>query len=430
MARHDGCGCKEYRQVSRRNFLRLTGASSAALAMPAWLPRVALASSHASNRDVIVSIFLRGGMDALSACVPFTEKNYYSLRPTLAVPPPDSSSPDRAIALDDRFGFSPAMRDLVEPFQAEDLLVVHACGLENPTRSHFEAMHFMEVGQGNPPPTRFTGWLGRHLAATAPALPGAPLRGVGLGYGLQRTLVGGPQSLAIEDVDDFGMIGAPGSATARRKTLEAMYAAGNEPLRTAATDTTRTIDLLRKVDVAGYRPAGGARYPDSDFGYAIKSTAALIRADVGVEAVAIDLDGWDTHDYQGTQGGYMFRLMRNLASGLGAFHADLFSSNRRDVTVMAMSEFGRNVNENGSQGTDHGHGGMMFVLGGHVAGGRVLTEWPGLSKASLFENQDLAITIDYRDVISEVLARRAGNDNVAAVFPDPAYKPVTRGVIA
>jgi uncharacterized protein (DUF1501 family) len=410
--------------------MRLSSSAAAALAMPAWLPRVALAQSDDSRRDVIVSVFLRGGADGLTLCVPFGDDDYYKLRPTIAVPRPDTSSASRAIALDDFFGLPRAMQSLIEPYQNDDLLFVHACGLENPTKSHFEAMHFMEVGQGDPPVGLFTGWLGRHLAATSPVDPAAPLRAVGLGYGLQQTLVGGPRTLPMEDLAEFGFAGDPGSQKGRIAALDNMYAGQPGPFQTGASETVDTIALLKRIDFSGYRPGGGVRYPDGEFGYALRSSAALIKAEVGVEAIAIDLEGWDTHEYQEPLQGYMSQLMRQLADGLTAFHGDLFASNRTHVTTVVMSEFGRNAFENGSRGTDHGHAGAMMLMGNAVAGGQVIADWPGLAKRELYIEQDLAITADYRDVISEVLEKRAGSANVGAVFPDSGYRRKDLGVIA
>ncbi len=431
MSQHDkhDCGCGEYQQVSRRNFMRVGGSMAIAAAMPGWLPRVAFADSHAADRDVIVSIFLRGGVDSLTMCVPFNEQSYYSLRPTIAIPPPDANSSDKATALDDNFGFPQDMTALMDAYDSGDLLVVHACGLENPTRSHFEAMHFMEVGEGNPG-TRFTGWLGRHLQSTAPTLEAAVLRAVGIGYGMPRTLVGGPESLAVSDLADFGLDGDFRTEQGRMQALAAMYEPYSDPLKTAAGNTLQTIDLLQQINFDGYKPKGKAKYPETDFGYALKTTAALIKADIGVEAIAIDLEGWDTHEEQGSANGYMASLMRDLSRTLAAFHKDMWASNRSDVATMCMTEFGRNAFENGSRGTDHGHGALMLAMGGSVTGGRVLTEWPGLQKKDLYDGQDLEITIDYRNVINEILSKRAGNTTPKELFPDKGFKPKDLGVIA
>lgn len=428
---HDKCkGCDEYRRLDRRQFLG-RGAGLAALALaPSWLPRVVFAESDSSSRDVIVSLFLRGGGDGLTLVAPFGESAYYDLRPSLAVPAPDASNPNKAIDLDGFFGFPRAMGALTNAYDAGDLLIAHACGLDGGTRSHFEAMHFMEVGRGDPPASLFTGWLGRHLAATAPTMADAALRAVGIGAGLQRSLVGAPKALPIQELGSFGLEGRPVTRVERQEALEEMYSVFDDPLRTSAGDTFRAIDLLKRIGFNGYQPAGGARYPDTDYGNALKSTAALIKADVGVEAVAIDLDGWDTHDVQGPFAGFMAGLMEEFADGLAAFHRDVIGQGRRNVVVVAMSEFGRNARENGSAGTDHGTGGALFVLGGHIRGGQVLADWPGLEREQLFEGQDLAITTDYRDLLSEILVKRGGNTNIDQVFNDPSYNRRDYGIVS
>ncbi len=428
---HDKCkGCSEYREMDRRQFLG-RGAGLAAVAMaPTWLPKVVFAESDSSSRDVIVSLFMRGGGDALTLVAPFGESAYYDLRPSLAVPPPDSSDPNRALDLDGFFGFPRAMRPLRKAYNAGDLLLVHGCGLNSGTRSHFEAMNFMEIGHGDPPANLFTGWLGRHLAVTAPSTSDAVLRAVGIGAGLQRSLIGAPKSLPIQELGDFGLGGRPGTRKQRQAALEEMYAAFTDPLKTSAGDTFRAVDLLKRIGFDSYQPAGGASYPETDYGYALKSTAALIKADVGVEAVAIDLDGWDTHDVQGPFAGFMADLMQQFAEGLAAFHRDLIGKGKRNVVVVAMSEFGRNARENGSAGTDHGTGGAMFVLGGNIRGGQVLADWPGLEPEQLFEGQDLEITIDYRDILSEILLKRGGNSDIKQVFSDPSYERRDYGIVS
>lgn len=428
MRDHESKTCNEFEHLSRRNFMGIsTGVMVGAMA-PAWLPRVVYAQSESSSRDVIVSIFLRGGADSLSMVVPHGEDNYYDLRPTLAVPRPDSGEAKRARDLDGFFGFAHTMQPLREAYDDGSLLVVHACGSKDPTRSHFDAMRFMEAGQGSDAPSIQSGWLGRHLASVAPTSADAVLRAVGIGAGLQRTLAGGPQTLPIADLDDFGFEGRPQTRDDRREMPSEAYAAWDEPPRSSADNTMRTVDLLKRVGFRGYRPKGGARYPDDEFGYALKSAAALIKAEVGVEAIAIDLSGWDTHELQGNLDGHMECLTMSLAESLGAFHKDLFADDRTDFSLVVMSEFGRNVAENGSLGTDHGHGSMMLAMGGGIAGGRVLTDWPGLDNGQLYDGQDLAITIDYRDVLVEILDKRVGNSNWRAVFPDSGYSPRTQGV--
>src|SRR5205823_5409781 len=143
--------------------------------------------------------------------------------------------------------------------------------------------------------------------------------------------------------------------------------------------------------------------------------AALIKAQVGVEAIHIDVQNWDTHANQGPNDGTLLGLMQDFAGSLGAFHADIFSGSVTNVTVVALSEFGRRVIENASHGTDHGHGGVMFAMGANIAGGQVLTQWPGLATGQLYQGQDLQVTIDYRDVLAEIIATRLNNPDLSDI---------------
>lgn len=419
-------GCDEYLSLSRRNFLYTVGGAAAITAAPKWLPRVAMARDfRGTQRDVIVSIYLRGAADGLSICVPWGENAYYTNRPTIAIPRPDSGLPNAATDLDGFFGFPVAMTPLLPAFNNGHLLVVQATGSTDPTRSHFDAQRFMENGVPNN--NTYSGWLGRHLYSVSPTDPNAILRAIGISTGLQRTLEGGPFTLPIPNLDNFGLAGTGSSTTARRAALTDMYAGATDAKQAAAVTTMATIDLLNTINFAGYVPGGGAVYPTGSFGTALKSTAALIRAEVGVEAIAIDLDGWDTHDDQNPLTGQMSTLMNLLARGLAAFYADLWSRPTPGVTVVTMSEFGRELFENGSFGTDHGHGNCMLVMGGCVDGGRVLTNWPGLDPEDLFEDRDLKVTIDYRDILAEIVQNRLGNPDLGYVFP--GFVPTPRGVL-
>jgi uncharacterized protein (DUF1501 family) len=428
--KHEDCGCQEYNELSRRQFIAgsaMVGATVISPLFPAWLPKVTLAESADTTRDVIVSIFLRGGADGLSLCVPFSDPAYYTGRPTIAIPRPDSTATNKGIALDNNFAFPQAMAGLFPAYQATNLLVVHATGSVDNSRSHFDAQRFMEVGKPRDP-SIVTGWLGRHLASAAPMRTDAPLRALGLSSGLAKQLVGGPKTLPISDPANFAIGGATATRTERAAWLRGDYTTSAEPVRSAAIDALNTIDLLRLINFTGYAPANGAVYPNSSFGRGLRSSAALIKADIGVEAIQIDLGGWDTHSNQDPLAGSMFRSMQDLSNTLGAFHADVIASGlAQNVTVVVMSEFGRNARQNGSLGTDHGRGNCMFVMGRNIAGGRVLVNtWPGLDRAVLENGQDLKVTLDHRDVLAEVVKNRLGNPNLSMIFPD--YVPTMRGV--
>jgi uncharacterized protein (DUF1501 family) len=435
MSRHeDECGCDEYNELSRRQFVAdaagMSGLGMFAAVFPSWLPKVVLAESYVADRDVIVSIFLRGGADGLSLCVPFGDPNYYTSRPTIAIPRPDSTATaTRGIALDNFFALPRAMQALYPAYQAGELLVVHATGSVDPSRSHFDAQKFIEVGKPRDPGI-VTGWLGRHLASMPPMRSDAPLRALGFSAGLQKTLVGAPKTLPISDPTTFGISGATATRTERTNWLKSEYGPAPEPLKSSALDALNTIELLRLINFAGYAPANGAVYPNTAFGRAMRSTAAMVKADIGIEAAQIDVGGWDTHAAQDpvNVGGAMYNNMAGLANALGAFHADIISgAQTTNVTVVLISEFGRNVRENSARGTDHGRGNAMFVMGRNIAGGRVYAfNWPGLAMENLQDRQDLKVTLDHRDILAEIVKNRLGNQNLGLVFPD--YVPTFRGV--
>lgn len=427
----DDCGCSEYRELSRRQFVGaaagISSAAAAAAVFPEWLPRVVLTESFAGERDVILSIFQRGGADGLNMCVPFGDPAYYTGRTSLAIPHPSASVPadQKVTALDNFYGFAPAMTPLIPAFASGNLLVMHATGQTYVSRSHFDAQRFMEVGKPADV-SLVTGWLGRHLSLVPPMRSDAPLRALGLANGLQKSLVGAPKTLPIANPANFTIGGAANTMAARQAAIAADYAASPAPLNAAALNAINTIALLQAVDFNNYAPMNNAAYPNTSFGRALKSVATLIRADIGIEAAQVDIGGWDTHAAQGGVLGAMSTLTDNFATSLAAFHADVVATNAR-VTVVVISEFGRNARENGSQGTDHGRATTMFAMGQGIAGGRVLVNsWPGLAIENLEKSQDLKVTLDYRDVLAEIVQNRLGNAQIDQVFP--GWNATFRGV--
>jgi uncharacterized protein (DUF1501 family) len=425
------CGCTEYNALSRRQFIAdssaYVAAGGVAMYVPDWLPRVVLAQSQASNRDVIVSVFQRGGADGLNLVVPYADPAYYTGRNTIAIPRPDASVAAnlKVTALDNFFGFAPAMTPLLPAYTAGHLLPIHAAGQTFVSRSHFDAQRYMEVGK--PADVNIVGgWLGRHLSLVPEMKPGTPLRALGISSGLPKTLVGGPKTLPISSPSTFSIGGAANTAAARQAVLEGDYGSAPVPLNASALDAINTIALLDSVNFETYAPNNAAVYPNSSFGRALKSVATLIRADVGIEAAQVDIGGWDTHATQGGVTGALSTLTTDFASSLAAFYADIIATNAR-VTLVVISEFGRNAKENGSGGTDHGRASTMYCMGQGIRGGRVLVNsWPGLAVENLESKQDLKVTLDYRDVLAEIVSRRLGNANIAQVFP--GWSATFRGV--
>ena len=387
-----------------------------------WLPRLSFAPVNTAPRgDTLVVVFLRGAADVLNMVVPHGEDAYYQLRPSLGIARPDDSrkkKEERSVDLDGFFGLHPNMSPLLEAWQSEQLAIIHACGAPDESRSHFKAMELMERGVDDERGPA-SGWIGRHLA-TLNTGNSSPLRAVGMGTRPQRSLSGSVPVSALRSIADFHLGGDQRILQQMRASLETVYA--NDIL---GQETLSIMDTLQKLDVKNYQ-SPVTNYPDSEFGLALKQTAMLIKAEVGLEVSAIDLGGWDTHFAQGSSSGIMPNLMKDLAEGLAAFHADM-ADHQNQLTTVTMSEFGRRASENGSLGTDHGHGSMMMVLGGNVDGGKVHGQWPGLDEGQLIGPGDLAVTTDYRDVLSEILTKRLNNPATNEIFPE--YQPKMLSVL-
>jgi uncharacterized protein (DUF1501 family) len=392
-------------------------------ALPTWMPRLSFAPVNTAPRgDTLVVVFLRGAADVLNMVVPHGEDAYYQLRPTLGIPRPDDSNAkkeERAVDLDGFFGLHPTMQPLLGAWQSGQLAIIHACGAPDESRSHFKAMELMERGVDDERGPA-SGWIGRHLA-TLNTGNSSPLRAVGMGTRPQRSLSGSVPVSALRSIADFHLGGDPRALQQMRLALNTVYQ--DDML---GQDTLSIMDTLQTLDPLKYTASREAIYPDTEFGMALKQTAMLIKANVGLEVSAIDVGGWDTHFAQGSVNGLMPNLMKDLADGLAAFHADMFD-HMNNLTTVTMSEFGRRASENGSLGTDHGHGSMMMVLGGHVDGGKVHGQWPGMREGQLIGPGDLAVTTDYRDVLSEVLTKRLNNPMTDQIFPE--YQPVMPNVI-
>ncbi len=374
--------------------------------------------------DTLVVVFLRGAADGLHMIVPHAEETYHRLRPALRLPRPDEiRAPEekRVIDLDGFFGFHPALRPLLPAWEEGALACIQACGAPDESRSHFKAMELMERGVSDESGPS-TGWIGRHLAATVGG-NASPLRAISLGEQIPRSLYGSVPASPLRSITDFHL-GDSDSATAVAAALSVFYA-GEMELCVIGQETLRVMEDLSRLEPGAYQPQGSA-YPESEFGRGLAQIAMLVKAEAGLEAAAIDLGGWDTHFAQGVQDGLMPRLLEDLSTGLAAFHSDLGPFLDR-TTLVVMSEFGRRAYENASLGTDHGHGGVMFVLGGAVNGGRVFACWPGLGEEDLVGPGDLAVTIDYRDVLGEILTKRLDNPYLETIFP--GYQPQEVGIV-
>jgi uncharacterized protein (DUF1501 family) len=390
-------------RLSRRDFLRGTGAGIVALAVP---PLWSKQSQAAGADPVVVSIFLRGGADALSLVVPHGDPDYAARRPTIKLAA--GSTRD----LDGFYGLHPSLAPLESLYRDGSLVIVHAVGSPDPTRSHFEAQDFIETAA---PGARNVGagWLNRYLATQS--ITGS-FAGISIGSSKVRSLVGGVDTVSMVSLDTFqpGGLLQSDRLAAIQEAFEAWHDAR---LRDTSDEMLEGAAIVATVD-----RTTSVVYPDTDFAIALRDAAALVKAQIGVRALAIDLPGFDHHTDANRD---MPTVAAALAAGLAAFQQDLGTHAARTLTLV-MSEFGRTAAENGGGGTDHGHGGVLFALGGGVRGGRVLTRggnWPGLATADLWDGRDLAVTTDFRDVFAEVLRRHLGVANPSAILNDYSTNP-------
>jgi len=395
--------------MRRRTFLKSPGL----LAFPFAVASPARADDE---RELLVCVFLRGGADGLNIVVPFADPGYYQLRPTIGVATP--GEPEGVVDLDGFFGLHPCLAPLNRHYVDGSLALVHATGLRGGSHSHFEAQDFMERGI-----TESTGdadgWVNRFLAAASPTA-GDPdqIRGVSFGTALPLSMRGGVELLALRSLDDVGL--SPGGPRGQllAQALEAVYAA-TTPLDAAAQQALASIETIGAIGETPRTPANGASYPNSTFGTRFSDLAALIDADVDLEAAWIDMHGWDDHAAENAS---LPARLDDLARTLDAFATDMDGRMSR-ITIAVLSEFGRRAYENASGGTDHGFGNAMMFLGGGVEGGRVYGNWPGLGGGELAFHGDLPVTTDCRTVLSEYMRKRRGLADIAAVFPDFVEDP-------
>ena len=385
--------------MNRRTFLKSSGL---ALVAGGLLPNVFVRMASAATtkgKKTLVAIFQRGAVDGLNMIVPYAEKAYYDARPTIAIPRND------VLDLDGFFGAHPSLASIAPYFKDKSLAIVHAVGSPDTSRSHFDAQDFMESGTPGVKSTQ-DGFLSRALI-TRHEQTASPLRAVALSPALPRILSGSGGAVAMSNIAQFGVHGDSAASA-----FESMYGASS----------FEASKMLKSADPTKLEAENGAQYPRTQLGDSLKQIAQLIKSNVGLEVAFTDVSGWDTHAGEGAAQGQLANNLRNFSDAIAAFTKDL-GSRMGDVVLVTMSEFGRTVRENGNRGTDHGHANVMLIAGGGVKGGKVYGDWPGLGAGQLFENRDVAITTDFRDVFGELLAKQLGVTSLKSVFPNYEVKP-------
>jgi uncharacterized protein (DUF1501 family) len=428
---------------TRRGFMMGCSAAIANLAAARFTNLVFADPLVVGDNDVLIVLFLRGGMDGLSFVMPTAgvDRGFYeTARPVLKIP---AAGTGAALPLGawgaNQFGLHPAATDLHNLYQDGRVGFVHAAGLATSSRSHFDNQAQIELGTPGDGSTN-DGWLTRHFL-TAPGLPPEipMMQRVAISSTLQTAWLADTNVIAFANRDDFLFNTGPSTWRLAQKTsLRSILNlhAGSDPRYQqgiVAMDASTFIED-NVLPLGSYVPANGAVYPSGSFGDSMKLTAQLIKLNLGLRAATLDLGGWDTHNGQGTaaDGQFFWDKIEELSRALAAFYTDLDGAGAegytKKVTVAMISEFGRRLRENNDAGTDHGHGGVITVMGGNVVGG-MHGSWPGLANGQLYDAADLAITTDFRRVLAEILQKRMGNPNIDQVFPGYAgYTPL--GVIS
>ena len=405
--------------MERRAFVKSGALALVTMGLsPSFLRRTAFGVElfNAPKGKVLICLFQRGAADGLNMVVPFGERAYYSMRPSIAIAQPSPNAIGGAIDLDGFFGLHPALAPLKPLYDRKLLAPVHAVGSPSTTRSHFDAQDYMETGTPDNKGTT-DGWLNRYLAVKGTCdecnLAKTPFRAVSMTPQTPRILEGPSATVAMNSLDEFS-VRATGNSAER---LEALYRTGSADLvHGTGAEMFDAVKMLRAANPQKYLPQNGVEYPRSQFGLRLLQIAQLIKANVGLEIAFADVGGWDTHVNQGSSTGQLAQRLDDFSRSIAALVTDL-GDRMDDVMILTMSEFGRMARENGNRGTDHGHAGALFVIGGHVKGGKVHGRWPGLEQEQLYEGRDLALTTDFRSVFAEVVSDHLGARALDRIFP-------------
>ena len=398
--------------MNRREFLIRSSLFSASFLISIGTDGWASSSIAAvdPNPHRLIVVFLRGAVDGLSVVVPYQEPTYYTDRPSIAIPQP--GQPNGALDLDGKFGLHPALQPLLPLWQQKSLAFVHACGSNDETRSHFDAQDYLESGTPGIKSTR-DGWMNRLLGIISDK---NPIQAVSVGSTTPRILLG---KVAVANLasgrggNNRMQIDKPQIASA----FDRLYGNNDAMSRTYREGRLARTELLKDLEAEMKMANNGAPLPNG-FPSDAQKLARLMARDPRIQVSFLAVGGWDTHINQGASQGQLARNLGQLGKGLVALQEGLGAAYNH-TSIVVMSEFGRTVKENGNRGTDHGHGNVMWLLGGGINGGKVYGKWAGLDPEQRYQGRDLAITTDFRDVLGTVLTRKLSVEGtkLQQIFP-------------
>jgi len=376
--------------MHRREFLQVAGATL--LGSLSW--RLWAAPSGGSDGRFIL-VFLRGGYDALSALSPYSEPYYYEARPNIAIPPPSESMPGTLLALDERWGLHPALQDSILPlFGAKQIAFVPFSGTAFVSRSHFQAQDWVEFGQPvGPNPDPSSGFLNRLLERLNRNQPESSAVSF---TGVLPPVMRGPKRVANSPI----IMPKRGTIDDQREDLIlAMYQ--NHPLEDYVRDGVGLRRQISKELREDMQRADRGAPQAKGFAREAERIGRLMREQRQYRIAFIELGGWDTHAGQGNAQGNLANQLHGLGEGLRIL-ADSLGQSWSNTVVAVISEFGRTFRENGSKGTDHGHGSTIWVLGGGIAGGKIIGEQARLRPEDLHEDRDVPVLNEYRGVLGGI----------------------------
>lgn len=400
--------------MKRRDFLRsaLSALAILPLGRNAWALR-----APATGRKRLIVIFLRGAVDGLNVVVPYQESAYYAMRPNLAIPPPGRAG--GALDLDGRFALHPALEPLMPLWRNKSLAFIPASGSPDPSRSHFDAQAYMETATPGVKTTH-DGWLNR-LLAQFPG-PHSPTEALSVGPTIPL-IFDGRMAVANLPLGKAATAPMPMDRPLIADAFEKLYS-GEDPLSRSFREGLRARkELLAKLRVEEHMADNGAPSPVG-FPQDAARLGRLMRDDTGIRLAFMALGGWDTHINQGASSGQLANNLRLLGQGVGALVSALGPA-YADTVITLISEFGRTAHENGNNGTDHGHGNVMWVVGGPVRGGRIYGQWPGLDEEQLYQGRDVAVTTDFRSPLRAILAQHLALTPAQIARVLPAFEPET-----
>ena len=438
--------------MKRRNFIKgmlgtgLVTAGSCVFRVPL----VSSAQATPTGMPTVVVIFQRGGCDGLNTVVPYSDGNYYQLRPKIGIPGPNGEGRDAvgdafpALDLNGTFGLHPSMGLLKKLYDKQKVAVLPAVHYPSASRSHFDSQRYIECGVardnlGGKNLNSWDGWLNRHLQSSGGS---ESFQAVGFGGNLAHSLRGSIPVQSFSSINSFnlGLQGAEQQdlidsvLPVYKEELPSPVSSYRELVHEFGKTLFGNLEDVSSIDTATYIPDNGASYPSGSYGQRLRETAQMIKdEDIGLQIVTVDTGGYDTHSNQGAgePTGRLSKRLNEFSEGINALVTDL-GEKMNDVVIVTMTEFGRTARENGSQGTDHGNASSWFVIGNNIQGGQVYLngEWPGLGSEQLLSDRYLKKSVDYRDILGEILFNHLGQPQSNSNFLLPEHDYTSLGLFA